>query len=134
MPSLTSWFQGIHPCHDIQIGSKKWKKPDKYVNNMLGVEGTIECFNINGNCIPYKSKHNFFKWFKWTWLLLFLIYYYNLWIIHVQSLANLPKSIWKLVFNVTDVNFSLEVLKIKPTKSRWIMTHVKLSKTYVFGI
>jgi hypothetical protein len=28
---------------------------------------------------------------------------------------------------------NLEVLKGKPTKSKRIMTHVKLSKTYVFG-
>jgi hypothetical protein len=28
---------------------------------------------------------------------------------------------------------NLEVLKGKPTKSRWIMTHVKLSKTHAFG-
>ncbi len=28
---------------------------------------------------------------------------YNIWIIHVQSLINLPKSMWKFVFNVIDV-------------------------------
>jgi hypothetical protein len=29
--------------------------------------------------------------------------------------------------------FNLEVLKKKPTKSKGIMPHLKLSKTYVFG-
>jgi hypothetical protein len=29
--------------------------------------------------------------------------------------------------------FNLEVLKGKPTKSIWIMAHLKLSKRYVFG-
>jgi hypothetical protein len=32
-------------------------------------------------------------------------YYYNLWIILVQSPTNLPKSMWKLVFNVANVIF-----------------------------
>jgi hypothetical protein len=32
-------------------------------------------------------------------------YYFNFWIIHVQSPTNLPKSIWKVVFNVGDVFF-----------------------------
>jgi len=32
-------------------------------------------------------------------------YYPNLWIIHVQSFTNLPKSMWKFVFNVMDVIF-----------------------------
>jgi hypothetical protein len=64
----------------------------------------------------------------------FKIVIFNLWKKHIQSFANLPKSMWKLVFNVIDVIFHLEVLKIKPTKSKWIMTYVKLSKTYAFGI
>jgi len=38
---------------------------------------------------------------------------------------------WKFVFNVINVN--LEVLKRKPTKSIWIMAHLKLSKTYFLG-
>jgi hypothetical protein len=29
--------------------------------------------------------------------------------------------------------FNLEILKEKPTKSKGIMPHLKLSKTYVFG-
>jgi len=32
-------------------------------------------------------------------------YYFNIWIIYVQLPTNLPKSIWKLVFNVVDVIF-----------------------------
>jgi hypothetical protein len=35
----------------------------------------------------------------------------------------------KLVFNVANVILNLEVQKIKPTKSKLIMTYVKLSKT-----
>jgi hypothetical protein len=58
----------------------------------------------------------------------------NLWIIHVQSPTNLSKSMWKLICNVVDVIFlNLEILKRKPTKSIWITTHVKFSKTYAFG-
>jgi hypothetical protein len=63
----------------------------------------------------------------------FLNYHSNIWIIHVQSPTNLPKSMWKLVFNVVDVIFNLEVLKGKLTKSRWIMTDVKLSKNMILG-
>jgi hypothetical protein len=29
--------------------------------------------------------------------------------------------------------FNLEVIKGKPTKSIWLMTNLKLSKTYAFG-
>jgi hypothetical protein len=60
-------------------------------------------------------------------------YYSNIWIIHVQSPTNIPKSMWKLIFNVTNVIFIFGSPKRKTTKSRWIMTHVELSKTYVFG-
>ncbi len=35
---------------------------------------------------------------------------------------------WKLVFNVTNAILNLEVLKGKPTKSKRIMLHLKLSK------
>ncbi len=58
----------------------------------------------------------------------------NIWIIHIQSPTNLPKSMWKLVFNVANVIFDLEVLKEKCIKSKGIMYHLKLSKTYVVGI
>jgi hypothetical protein len=40
---------------------------------------------------------------------------------------------WKLVFNVANVIFNLEVLKGKLTKSIWIMSHVKLSKNMLLG-
>jgi hypothetical protein len=98
------------------------------LNAQLNVSISIEiAFLISPNTIFLNDSNELGCYF-------FFFNYYNLWIIHVQSLANLPKSVWKLVFNVADVNFSLQVLKIKPTKSRWIMTHVKLSKTYVFRI
>ncbi len=32
-------------------------------------------------------------------------YYYNIWIIHVQSPTNLPKSMWKLRLNIVNVIF-----------------------------
>jgi hypothetical protein len=53
-------------------------------------------------------------------------YYFNLWIIHAQSPTKLPKSMWNYMFNVTNVIFNLEVLKGKPTKSIWLMAHLKL--------
>ncbi len=63
----------------------------------------------------------------------FNCYYSNIWIIHVQSLTNLPKFMWKLVFNVIDVIFQFESSKRKPAKFLKIMPHLKDSKTYVFG-
>ncbi len=51
---------------------------------------------INPYKIIYNNGHGCY---------LFKCYYFNLWIIHVQSLTNLHKSIWKLVFNVVDVIF-----------------------------
>jgi hypothetical protein len=35
----------------------------------------------------------------------FKYFYSNIWIIHVQLLTNLSKSMWKLVFNVINVIF-----------------------------
>ncbi len=52
---------------------------------------------------------------------------------HVQSPTNLPKYMWKVIFNVTNSFFDMEVLKGKPTKSKGIMPHLEFSKTYVFG-
>jgi len=44
----------------------------------------------------------------------FLNYYYsNIWIIHVESPTNLPKSMWKLKFNVIDVIFKFGSLEKK---------------------
>jgi hypothetical protein len=63
----------------------------------------------------------------------FKYYYSNIWIIHDQSLTNLPKSMWKLIFNVIDVIFNLKVLKRKPIKCIWIMAHVNFSKNMFFG-
>jgi hypothetical protein len=61
-------------------------------------------------------------------------YYFNIWIIHVQSPTNLPKSMWKLVLNVIDVILKkLEALKGKPTKSIKIMPHLKFSKNMLLG-
>ncbi len=60
---------------------------------------------------PYKIFLNDSNGHGWY---IFLIYYYNLWIIHVQSPTNLPKSMWKPVFNVVDVIFKFENLKKNP--------------------
>ncbi len=42
--------------------------------------------------------------------------YSNMWIIHVQSSTNLPKCMWKLVFNVADVIFWFGSFKRKTLK------------------
>jgi hypothetical protein len=46
----------------------------------------------------------------------FKCYDFNIWIIHVQSPTNLPKSTWKFIFDVI-----------------WIMTHLKFSKNMLLG-
>ncbi len=43
-------------------------------------------------------------------------YYSNIWIVHVQSLTNLPKFMWKLVYNVIDVIFQFGSPKRKAHK------------------
>ncbi len=43
-------------------------------------------------------------------------YYFNLWIIHVQSPTNLPKTMWKLEFNVVDVILNFGNFKKKTHK------------------
>ncbi len=53
--------------------------------------------------------------------------------IHVQSPTNLPKSMWKLVFNVIDVIFKFGSPKKKPIKSKEIMPHLKISKKMLLG-
>jgi len=65
-------------------------------------ECMIECFNISRNYTPYKiflndSNGHDFYFLKY--------YYYNIWIIHVQSPTNLPKSMQELVFNGVDAFF-----------------------------
>ncbi len=61
-------------------------------------------------------------------------YYFNLWIIHVQSPINLPKSMWKLVFNVVDVIFKLGNPKKKTHKVQRNNAPSKTFKKYAFGI
>jgi len=56
-----------------------------------------------------------------------------MWIIHVQSPTNLPKCMWKLVFNVVEVIFWFGNLKEKPIKPKGIMSHLKFSKKNAFG-
>jgi hypothetical protein len=51
----------------------------------------------------------------------------------IQSLTNLSKSMWKLVFNEFMSFLHLEILKGKPTKSIWIMHDVKFSKNMFLG-
>jgi hypothetical protein len=51
----------------------------------------------------------------------------------IQSLTNLPKSMWKLVFNEFISFLHLEVLKGKATKSIWIMHDVKVFKNMLLG-
>ncbi len=61
------------------------------------------------------------------------IYYFNLSIIHVQSLTNLSKFMWKLIFNVIDVIFQLGNLKRKAHKVLKNNAPSKTFKKYVFG-
>ncbi len=60
-------------------------------------------------------------------------YYFNLWVIHVESSIKSSKSMWKLVFNEIDVIFNFKVLKGKFIKFIWIMPHVKLLKNMPLG-
>jgi hypothetical protein len=51
-----------------------------------------------------------------------------------NHLQNLPKSMWKLVFNVADVILKFWSPKRKThTKSKGIMPHLKLSKNMLLG-
>jgi hypothetical protein len=68
-------------------------------------ECKIECLNIGKNYTPYKSIQFFLNDPNGHGCYFLKCYYYNLWTIHVQSPINLPKSMWKLVFNVVDVIF-----------------------------
>jgi hypothetical protein len=92
-----------------------------------------EC-TINKFTFPINSYKIFLNDSNGHGCYFFKYYYFNICIIHVQLSINLFKSMWKFIFNVTNVIFfNLEVLKQKPTKSIWIMAHVNLSKTYDFG-
>jgi len=71
----------------------------------LGVKCTIECLSIGKNCTPYKFIQDFFNDSNGHGYYFFKCYYFNFWIIHVQSPTNLSKSMWKLVFIVVDVIF-----------------------------
>jgi len=42
--------------------------------------------------------------------------YSNMWIIHIQSSTNLPKCMWKLIFNVANVIFWFKSLERKTCK------------------
>ncbi len=60
-------------------------------------------------------------------------YYFNIWIIHVQSPTNLPKSMWKLIFNVIDVILKFGGPKKKTHKVHMINDPCKALKKYAFG-
>jgi hypothetical protein len=94
----------------------------------------LQWFNIDKNYTPYKSIQDFFKWFKWTWLLLFKCYYFNFWIINVQSLIKLPKSMWKLVFNVVDIIFKFGDPRKKTHKVQRNNAPSKNFKKYACGL
>ncbi len=59
-------------------------------------------------------------------------YYSNIWKIHVQSPTNLPKSIWKLIFDVDDIIFKIGSLK-KTHKIQMNNVPSKTFKKYAFG-
>ncbi len=60
-------------------------------------------------------------------------YYSNIWIIHVQSPTNLPKSMWKYLFNVANVILKYGSPKRKTHKVHRINASSKTFKNYVFG-
>jgi len=80
---------------------------------------------------PYKiflndsNRHGFY---------FFKCYYLNLWIIHVQSLIYLPKSMWKLVYTIIDVILKFGSPKKKTHKVHTNNAPCKTFKKYVFGI
>ncbi len=94
---------------------------------------SIKWFIFNSFYTPYKSIQDFIKWLKLTWLLLFKQIYFNILVIHVQSLTNLPKSMWKLVFNVIDVIFKFGSFKKKTHKVHKNNAPFKIFKKYAFG-
>ncbi len=55
-------------------------------------------------------------------------YYFNIWIIHVQSPTNFPKFMWELVINVVDVILKFGSPKRKTYKIYRNNAHLKLSK------
>jgi hypothetical protein len=57
-----------------------------------------------------------------------------MWKIHVQSPTNLPKCMWKLVFNVAEVIFWFGSPKKKPIKSKGMMSYLKLFKRMLLGL
>ncbi len=87
--------------------------------------------SIFAKIVLFISQYKFFKndsnghgfYFKF-------FYYSNIWIIHVQWPTNLPKSMWKLAFNVVDVIFEFGNFKSKTHKVIRTITHLRLSKTY----
>ncbi len=57
----------------------------------------------------------------------------NMWIIHIQSPTNLPKCMWKLVFNVVDVIFWFGSLKRKTHKVQRNNAPSKTFKNILLG-
>jgi hypothetical protein len=57
-----------------------------------------------------------------------VVTYLNILIIHVQSPTNLPKSMWKLEFNVANVIFWFGSPKKKTHKFQRNLPHLKFSK------
>jgi hypothetical protein len=55
------------------------------------------------------------------------------WIIHVQSLTNFPKSMWKLIFNVVDVILKFESHKRKTQKVQRNSAPSKTLKKMLLG-
>jgi len=73
-------------------------------------------FNINKNYTFYKSIQFFLNDSNVHGYYFLKCYYSNIWIIHVQSSRNLSKSMWKLIFNVTNVIFLFGSSKRKTHK------------------
>jgi hypothetical protein len=68
-------------------------------------ECMIKWFNINKFTLPKNPYKIFLNDSNGHGCYFLKYYYFNIWIIHIQSSTNLFKSMWKLIFNVTNVIF-----------------------------
>jgi hypothetical protein len=90
-------------------------------------------FNIGKSYTPYKFIQDFLNDSNRDGCYFKKYYYYYIWIIHVQSPTNLPKSMWKLLFNVVDVIFYIRSPKRKTHKVHRNNAPSKTFKKYAFG-
>jgi len=93
----------------------------------------IKWFNIDKSTLPCKSIQDYLNDSNWHGCCFKKYYYSNLWIINLQWSTNLSKSMWKLVFNVTDVIFLIGSSKRKTHKVHMNNSPCIVVKKYAFG-